>query len=327
MTDLLGTSPAQDLEQELERHRTALTGYCYRMLGSIFEAEDAVQEAMVRAWRSHGSFEGRSAFKSWLYRIATNVCMDMLNGRERRARPMDFGDAQAPVIENLGAQLPEATWILPAPDGRVVAGDGDPAELAAARETLKLAFMAALQHLPPRQRAGPILREALREEAAEAAELLGTSVASVNSALQRARATLDSLDVKAEAVSGEVDEQQRALLDRYLDTFERYDMEALTALLAEDATLSMPPYALWMRGPRDIVAWMLGPGHGCQGSRMLPTQANGMPAFGQYRPSPDGGHVPWGLHVVETDGERITGINVFLDTANLFPLFGLPPRL
>ncbi len=327
MTDLLGTSTTQDIEQQLEQHRTALTGYCYRMLGSIFEAEDAVQETMVRAWRSHERFEGRSALKSWLYKIATNVCLDMLGGRERRARPMDFGDAQAPVIENLGAELPEATWILPAPDGRVMPSGGDPAEVAAARETLKLAFMAALQHLPPRQRAVLILCEVLRWKASEAADLLGTSVASVNSALQRARATLETLDVQADGVSGEVDDEQQALLDRYLDSFTRYDMEALTALLAEDATLSMPPYSLWMRGPRDIAAWMIGPGHGCEGSRMIPTQANGMPAFGQYRPDPDGGHTPWGLHVIELDGDRITGINVFLDTPHLFPLFGLPARL
>ena len=327
MTDLLGTSPRQDVEQQLEQHRTALTGYCYRMLGSIFEAEDAVQETMVRAWRSHGSFEGRSALKSWLYKIATNVCLDMLDGRERRARPMDFGSAQEPVFENLGAPLPEATWLLPAPDGRVLPTDGDPAEVAAARETLKLAFMAALQHLPPRQRAVLILCEVLRWKASEAAELLGTSVASVNSALQRARATLDAADIGIDGPAAAPDEAQQALLDRYLDTFERYDMEALTALLHEDATLSMPPFTLWLQGPEDVVAWMLGPGHGCQGSRMLPTRANGMPAFGQYRPSAEGGHEPWGLHLLETDGDKITGINVFLDTASLFPVFGLPPRL
>ena len=325
MTDLL--SPQQDLEQQLEQHRKALTGYCYRMLGSIFEAEDAVQETMVRAWRSHSSFEGRSAFKSWLYKIATNVCLDMLQGRERRARPMDFGDAQAPVIENLGGHLPEATWILPAPDGRVMPEGGDPAEMAAARETLKLAFLSVVQHLPPRQRAVLILCEVLRWKASETAELLGTSVASVNSALQRARATLDAQDIDLDCVSPEADAEQAALLDRYLETFEAYDMDALARLLAEDATLSMPPFALWLRGIPDVITWMLGPGASCEGSRMIPTRANGMPAFGQYRPNPNGsGYHPWGLHVLEISDGRINGINVFLDTAHLFPVFGLPEQ-
>jgi RNA polymerase sigma-70 factor (ECF subfamily) len=326
MTDLLGTRDS-DVETRLEQHRKELTGYCYRMLGSIFEAEDAVQETMVRAWRSYDKFEGRSQLRSWLYRIATNVCMDALNGRERRARPMDFGPAQEPVIENLGDTLPEVSWLLPAPDGRVVPAGTDPAEVAAARETLKLAFMATLQHLPPRQRAVLILCEVLRWKATEAAELLDTSVASVNSALQRARATLEAANIQPTDSSGEIDAEQRDLLDRYLDSFERYDMDALTALLAEDATLSMPPYALWMQGPQDIVTWMLGPGYECEGSRMIETVANGSRAFGQYRKSPDGGHEPWGLHVLETRGGRITGINVFLDTASLFPVFGLPPRL
>ena len=325
MTDLL--SPQPGLEQQLEQHRKALTGYCYRMLGSIFEAEDAVQETMVRAWRSHSGFEGRAALKSWLYKIATNVCLDMLQGRERRARPMDFGDAQAPVIENLGGHLPEATWILPAPDGRVMPEGGDPAEMAAERETLKLAFLSVLQHLPPRQRAVLILCEVLRWKASEAAELLGSSVASVNSALQRARATLDEQDLDLDAVSGDADAEQTALLDRYLETFEAYDMDALATLLAEDASMNMPPFSLWLQGVEDIVAWMLGPGAACRGSRMVPTSANGMPAFGQYKPSEDGGHEPWGLHVLEIEDGKVTGLTVFLDTATLFPVFGLPPRL
>jgi RNA polymerase sigma-70 factor (ECF subfamily) len=241
---------------------------------------------------------------------------------------MDFGPAQEPVKENLGEMLPEATWLLPAPDARVLPTEGDPAEVAAARETLKLAFMHALQHLPPRQRAVLILCEVLRWKATEAAELLDTSVASVNSALQRARATLDAADIQPTDSSGEIDDEQRDLLDRYLDSFLRYDMESLTALLAEDATLSMPPWALWMQGPEDIVTWMLGPGYECEDSRMIETVANGSRAFGQYRKSKDGdGHEPWGLHVLETRDGKITGINVFLDTASLFPVFGLPPRL
>jgi RNA polymerase sigma-70 factor, ECF subfamily len=310
---------------ELERHRPELTGYCYRMLGSPFEAEDAVQETMVRAWRSLERFEGRSSLRSWLYSIATNACLDIIGGRERRARPMDLtsiGSAAGP----LGPVLPEDTWVLPVPEGRVIAADSDPAEVAASRETLRLAFVAALQHLPPRQRAVLILRDVLRWRASEVAELLDTSVASVNSALQRARATLDERDLTPEGTVHPDDEEQRALLARYLDAFERYDMDALTALLAEDATLSMPPYALWMRGHEDVVRWMLGPGADCRGSRLLPVAASGTIAFGQYRPSgPGGRHEPWALQVIETDGGRVTGINAFLDTAVLFPLFGLPP--
>jgi RNA polymerase sigma-70 factor (ECF subfamily) len=252
----------------------------------------------------------------------------MLNGRERRARPMDFGGPGTPELASLGGELPEATWILPIPDGRVAAASDDPAEVAASRETIQLAFIAALQHLPAKQRAVLILREVLRWKATEVAKLLDTSVASVNSALQRARATLDASDLTPEDVRGPVDDEQRALAARYADAFERYDMESLTALLHEDATLSMPPYALWLRGHADISAWMLGPGHGCEGSRMLATTANGSPAFGQYRPSgPGGRHEPWGLHVIESRDGCITAINVFLDTPHLFPLFGLPVRL
>ena len=314
-----------ELEARLEDHRSELRAHCYRMLGSAFEAEDAVQETMVRAWRALDRFEGRSKFRSWLYSIATNVCLDMLDGRERRARPMDFGAPGTPEPSSLGERLPEATWLLPIPDSQVLPDDGDPAEVAAARETLRLAFVAALQHLPPRQRAVLILREVLRWQASEVAELLDTSVASVNSALQRARATLDASDLSADAVGEPVDDAQRDLADRYADAFMRYDMDSLTALLHDEATLSMPPYALWMRGHEDIRAWMLGPGGDCEGSRLLPTSANGAPAFGQYRPSgPGGRHEPWGLHVLEIRDGRIVAINVFLDTAALFPLFGLP---
>ena len=310
-------------ELDLELYRRELTGYCYRMLGSAFEAEDAVQETMIRAWRGMDRFEGRSAVKSWLYRIATNVCLDMLGGSQRRARPMDFGPAG--TIEGPLVTRAETTWLEPIPDGRVLPDDGDPAELALARETLRLAFVAALQHLPARQRAVLILREVLRWKAAEVAELLDTSVASVNSALQRARAALDATDV-ADAPEP-MDGEQRALLDRYVSAFEDYDMDALVALLHEDATLSMPPYDLWLRGPEAISRWMLGPGAGCRGSKMVPVAANGLPAFGQYRPSgPGGSFEPWALVVIEYSGGRVTGLNSFLDTERLFPLFGLPAR-
>ena len=316
----LATKPSSD---ELEQYRAELTAYCYRMLASPFEAEDAVQETMLRAWRSLDRFEGRAALRSWLYRIATNVCLDMLNGRERRARPMDLGPAREPLEANLHAR-PEVTWIQPVPDELV----SDPAEVAVARDSVRLAFVAALQHLPARQRAVLILCEVLRWQASEVAELLETSVASVNSALQRARATIEENDLTASAGSTELSESDRDLLARYVKAFEDYDMEALTSLIQEDASQSMPPFDLWLKGRDDIFAWWFGPGIGCRGSRVIPAgSANGSPAFGQYKPSPDGGYEPWALQVLEISGGRIVEFTFFLDTETLFPLFGLPPRL
>ena len=320
------TLDPRELELQLEQYRKELTGYCYRMLGSAFEAEDAVQETLLRAWRSFDRFEGRSALRSWLYRIATNVCLDMLGGAQRRARPMDLAPAKT-ANTPLPAALPEATWILPIPDSRVMPEDGDPAEVAESRESIRLAFIAALQHLPPRQRAVLILREVLRWKAEEVAELLETTVASVNSALQRARSTIAASKVTATDTTRSMDDEQRALLARYVDAFERYDLDSLTSLLHEDATWSMPPYDLWLQTHDDIRAWCLGPGIGCRGSRLIPTTANGSPAFGQYKPSPDGGHEPWSLQVLEISGGLIVGASFFLDTASLFPLFGLPARL
>lgn len=313
-------------ELRLERHRTELTGYCYRMLGSLFEAEDAVQETMVRAWRGEQGFEGRSTLRSWLYRIATNVCMDALNGRKMRARPMDLAGPSTVATASL-AELPEVTWIGPAPDGRVLDETGDPAELTAQRESVRLAFVAALQRLAPKQRAVLILREVLGWRASEVAELLGVTIASVNSALQRARSVLAEHKPTATEPVRPMDQEQAVLLARYVEAFERYDMDGLAGLLREDAVLSMPPYELWLRGHADIREWMLGPGQGCRGSRLVPTLANGSPAFGQYRPSPAGGREPWALQVIEVTQGRIVGLNSFLDTETLFPLFGLPDRL
>jgi RNA polymerase sigma-70 factor (ECF subfamily) len=299
----------------LEQYRRELTGYCYRMLGSAFDAEDAVQETMVRAWRSLDRFEGRSALKSWLYRIATNVCFDALAGRERRARPMDLGPAQEPLFENL-AELPEVTWITPLPT---------PDELAEQRESLRLAFVAALQHLPPKQRAALILCEVLKWQATEAAKLLETSVASINSALQRARATLAKADI---AEPSALDDDTRALLERYVSAFEEYDIDRLTDLLHEDAVQSMPPISLWLQGRDDIFTWWLGPGIGCKGSKLVPVGlVNGMPAWGQYKPDPNGGREPWSLIVPEVSGGRIVELTFFLDTEHLFPLLGLPDHL
>jgi len=316
-----------DLELGLEQHRRELTGYCYRMLGSAFEAEDAVQETLVRAWRALDRFEGRAALRSWLYRIATNVCLDMLNGRKRRARPMDLGPARS-ADGPLPGTLSEEYWVEPMPDARVVPEDADPAEVAAARESVRLAFIAALQHLPPRQRAVLILREVLRWQASEVAELLDTSVASVNSALQRARATLDATAPSEEDAVEPLDDGQQALLEGYLEAFEAYDMDSLVALLHEDATLSMPPYDMWLRGVGDVVKWFVGPGAKCRGSRLLPVVANGCAAFGQYRPSgPGGRHQAWALQVIEVRDGRVVRINAFLDTERFFPLFGLPLEL
>jgi RNA polymerase sigma-70 factor (ECF subfamily) len=322
MTDVA----APDLERTLEQHRTELTGYCYRMLGSSFEAEDAVQEAMVRAWRGFDRFEGRSALRSWLYRIATNVCLDMIQGRQRRALPMDLvssssGDSEA------GPRLPESKWIQPIPDGRAVQPTEDPAEVTESRETIRVAFIAALQHLPARQRAVLILREVLRWKASEVAELLDTSVVSVNSALQRARSTLAESNVAESDVLMPQDEEQRALLARYVDAFERFDIDSLVALLHEDATMSMPPYELWLEGAGELRKWLLGAGSGCRGSRFEPVVANGSPAFAQWRAGGSGGSFEaWAIHVLRVSDGRISGIDFFVDP-DLFPLFGLPLRL
>src|SRR6266480_1853176 len=317
MDGLEGATQTAPAFGELEHHRRELTAYCYRMLASPFEAEDAVQDTLLRAWKSIDRFEGRSALRSWLYRIATNVCLDMLGGRERRARPMDLGPSGEPVAENL-RELSEVTWIEPIPD---------PAEETVERETIRLAFVAALQHLPPRQRAVLILREVLHWQASEVAELLDTSVASVNSALQRARATLSDADVHDSTPM--LEEADRELLERYVEAFERYDINALTELIHEDATQSMPPYDLWLTGRDDIFEWWLGPGIGCRGSRVIPTvAANGSPAFGQYKPSESGsGFDPWALQVLELSDGGIAELTFFLDTDRVFPLFGLPPGL
>ena len=309
--------------EDLEQHRRELTGYCYRMLGSGFEADDAVQETMVRAWRSIDRFEGRAALRSWLYRIATNVCLDMLRGRQRRALAMDLGPSSTADAFR-GATRPEHAWVSPIPDGRVLPEDGDPAELAEARESIRLAFVTALQLLPPRQRAVLILREVLRWQASEVAELLDTTVASVNSALQRARATLASHDRDAGATT--VDEAQQALLARYVDAFERYDISSLVALLHEDAVMSMPPFDFWLQGAEEIERFLLGPGSECRGSRVLVTAANGSAAFASYRPDGRGGHDGWAVHVLEVSGDRVVGQHSFLDP-RVFAAFGLPDHL
>lgn len=309
-------SRAPDLA-ELERHRQELTGYCYRMLGSPSEAEDAVQETLLNAWRASDRFEGRAAVRTWLYRIATNVCLNMLKSSQRRALPTEL-TPPASADARIGEPLPTAAWVEPIPDSCVLSDIGDPAEVAVSRESIRLAFIAALQRLPARQRAVLILRDVLGWQAAETADLLGTTVVAVNSALERARATLDT------GSPGEpfrpLDHRQQALLSRYVDAFERFDLDALTSLLHLDATLSMAPFKHWLRGPAELRRWYEGQGSGCRGSKLCPLVANGTPAFGQYRP----GGKPWALHVVHTSAGVITAIHSFVDTQRLFPLFGLP---
>jgi RNA polymerase sigma-70 factor (ECF subfamily) len=318
------STAAATVEAQLEGHRRELTAYCYRMLGSV-DAEDATQETMLRAWRAYDRFEGRAALRSWLYRIATNVCLDMLEGRKRRARPMDLGPAREPDAANLAVPT-DVAWLEPMPESSLLP-EGDPAAVAEARETLRLAFVAALQHLPPRQRAVLVLCEVLRWKASEVAELLDTSVASVNSALQRARATLEAVAPSRDAPAS-VEAADAELLARYVDAFERYDMDALTSLVREDATQSMPPFDLWLAGRDDIFTWWTGPGIACKGSRVVPVaNANGSPAFGQYKPAEGGGYAPWALQVLEIEDGRIVELSFFLDTERLFPRFGLPLSL
>jgi RNA polymerase sigma-70 factor (ECF subfamily) len=308
---------------DLEPFRQPLTGYCYRMLGSGSEAEDAVQETMIKAWRNLDRFEGRASLKSWIYRIATNVCLDMLQGPQRRARPMDLGPAST-ADTLLGAPLAESTWVQPVPDHLVMSG-GDPAEVTAERESIRLAFVAALQHLPARQRAVLILREVLRWRAAEVAELLGTSVASVNSALQRARATLDGVDVDS-ARPAAIDGPQTQLLDGFLDAFERYDVGGIVALLRDDVEFSMPPFRLWLRGPEEVAKFLVGQGAACEGARLIPVRANGGPGFACYHRVGDGVWAPWCIQVLQTEGEQITGWENHI-YPHLFALFGVPQRL
>jgi RNA polymerase sigma-70 factor, ECF subfamily len=310
---------------ELEEYRRELTGYCYRMLGSGFEADDAVQETLLRAWRAADSFEGRSSVRSWLYRIATNICLDMLRSRQRRALPMDLGPASPPVESLLGAPRPDDIWVSPIADSSVLSGD--PAEIAISRESIRLAFVAALQHLPARQRAALILCEVLKMPAAEAAATLDTSVPAVNSALQRARATMADVS----AFSSPSQAPSAELIDQYVDAFQRYDLTALFKLLHDDAVMSMPPYSMWLRGPADIVAFMREPGPAtCRGSVLVPVPGgpvNGVHGWAQYKPAPDGGYEPWALQVHDAAGDRFSRLTFFLDAERLFPRFGLPPRI
>ncbi|MGH7678182.1 MAG: sigma-70 family RNA polymerase sigma factor [Gemmatimonadaceae bacterium] len=323
MASVAASSPVSQLEQ----HRSALTGHCYRMLGSVVDAEDAVQETLLRAWKAIDGFQGQASVKTWLYRIATNVCLDTLESSKRmRVRPTDAYDGPVAVTDGLalGTQ-PREHWVEPIPDvlALPVAEEADPAERAILKESIRLAFVAALQYLPPRQRAVLLLTQVLAWSAAETAEALGMSVAAVNSAVQRARATLDARNPAV--VPRTLTKEQETLLARYVEAFERYDIDALSKLLHEEATMSMPPYELWLRGRESVAQWMLTYGIGCRGSRLLPVQsANGLPAFVQYR---QGGAQPWAVVLLEVDQDRVTSLHYFLDTETLFGKFGMPAQL
>jgi RNA polymerase sigma-70 factor (ECF subfamily) len=309
----------------LEAHRAALTGHCYRMLGSAADADDAAQETIVRAWRNLERFEGRSSLKTWLYRIATNVCLDLLANGSRRMRPIEEGPSLRSIEEAVLDTKERTHWLEPIPDARVLPHDADPHELAVLRQSIRLAFVAALQHLPPRQRAALLLTDVLGWSAAEVAECLDMTVAAVNSGLQRARATMAARNgiASPDALSDE----QTALLDRYVHAFHQYDVNGLVSLLREDATFSMPPLSLWLQGPELVRGWLTGPGAKCEGSRLVPIAASGSPAFAHYHPDGNGGHYAWGIIVLELDGNRIAGWNSFLDVETLFPIFGLPMTL
>jgi RNA polymerase sigma-70 factor, ECF subfamily len=319
------TSTSED--SRLEPFRAELTGYCYRMLGSSFEAEDAVQETLVRAWRSFDRYdERRASLRTWLYSIATNVCLDMLRGAQRRALAMDLSRA-ANAGAGIGEPTSEQIWIQPIPDSVALPMNSNPEDWAVQRETIRLAFVAALQHLPPRQRAVLILRDVLCWQAEEVAHLLGTTVASVTSALQRARSTLKAVDLTPGEPFRPSDRAQRELLTRYCDAFERHDITSLVALLHEDATMSMPPFMWWLRGRDQIRQALLDPDASCEGARLVPTAANGSPAFWQMRPGPDGGYVPFGLVLLDVFGGLIIGITTYLDADRLIALFGSPAEV
>lgn len=312
-------------ERELDSYRRELTAHCYRMLGSASEAEDAVQETYIRAWRAADRFEGRSSLRSWLYRIATNICIDMSRTPQRRARPVDLGPASRPDPSLAGTTWDDAHWLSPIPDERV-SSSTDPATAAEVHESIRLAFVAALQFLPARQRAVLVLCEVLKWPAAEVAELLDTSVASVNSALQRARATLATADLDDVSPVPLV-EADADLLDEFVDAFAAYDVARLVTLLRDDVRFSMPPYPIWLEGPDDVASWLLGPGIECKDGRILPAgSGNGCPAFASYRKDPAGGFSPWALHILEISDGGIAAWTNFLD-ADLFPAFGVPRHL
>jgi RNA polymerase sigma-70 factor (ECF subfamily) len=324
MTERTVTEERPELD---DSYRAELFAHCYRMMGSVHDAEDLVQETYLRAWRSYHSFEARSSLRTWLYRIATNACLTALEGRNRRPLPTGLGaDSSDPAAELV--QQPEVPWLQPVPDTLVTGAPGDPASIVGSRESIRLAFVAAMQHLPPRQRAVLILRDVLRWRAAEVAELLGMTTAAVNSALQRAHAQLDQVAATEEATVEPEDVAQRELLDRYMAAFEAYDTEAMVALFTEDAVWEMPPFTGWYQGAESIVRLISlnCPASGPEDMRMVPTRANGQPAFGLYMRDHDGVHRAFQIQVLTLGATGVTHVGAFFDTG-LFAAFGLPEEL
>jgi RNA polymerase sigma-70 factor (ECF subfamily) len=315
-------TPQTPAIEDLESHRAAITGHCYRMLGSVFDAEDATQDTLARAWKALSQFDGRSSLRTWLYRISTNVCLDYLQSRRRRMCPTENGSPCAVPAAGDLSQEPIEFWIEPIPDIDSIPSDEDPVKRALLRESIRLAFVAALQRLPPKQRAVLLLNDVLDFSSAETAAALSLSVASVNSALQRARETMGKPQPSADLAP-----PQESVVREYMDAFERYDIPALTSLLRDDVAFSMPPYSLWLQGPAAVASWMQSFGSGCRGSRLIRVEACASPAFAQYRRSTAGGFRAWGLILLELENDRIAAITTFLDADRLFPRFGLPLTL
>ncbi|MFB4317040.1 sigma-70 family RNA polymerase sigma factor [Actinomadura sp. 21ATH] len=316
----------REFQQQADPYRRELLAHCYRMLGSIHDAEDLVQETYLRAWKSYGGFEGRSSLRTWLYRIATNCCLTAIDQRGHRPLPSGLGapsdEPERPVVPS-----PEVPWLEPAPDALLADDPADPATIVASRETTRLAFVAALQHLPPNQRVVLILRDVLKWKAAEVAELLEISTASANSALQRARAQLQQAAPTEDAMVEPTDPGQRELLDRYATLFENADINGLVELFKEDALWEMPPFPEWFVGRETIARLIIaqcGPEPG--DFRLLPTAANGQPGFGLYKRGEEGGYHPYQIQVLTITGEGVSRASVFFDVS-LFPFFGLPESL
>jgi len=311
----------QAFERLVEGHRRELTAHCYRMLGSIHDAEDAVQETYLRAWRSYGGYEGRASLRTWLHRIATNTCLTALEGRVRRPLPSGLGGPSDAPEAPLRAPATDVPWLQPLPDALV-----DPATVVAARGSLRLALVAALQNLPPRQRAVLILRDVLAWRAPEVASLLGTSTAAVKSTLQRARARLDEVAPDEDLVTEPDVAGDRELIDRYVAAFEHADMDALLDLLQEGVELEMPPYLEWFSGKKDVVRFLAARVGGKGRLRMVPTRANGQPAVATYERGGDGVYRAYFTQVftLAPGAREIARITVFLDDPGLFRHFGMP---
>ncbi|KQU04490.1 RNA polymerase subunit sigma-70 [Rhodococcus sp. Leaf7] len=306
-----------------EPYRRELLAHCYRMTGSIHDAEDLVQDTLVRGWKGYANFKGDSSLRTWLYRIATNTCLTSLEGRKRRPLPSGLGTPSSDPSDEL-VERHEIAWLEPAPPfGDPV--DDDPASMVGSRESVRLAFIAALQHLSARQRAVLVLREVLQWKASEVAELLGTTPAAVNSLLQRARGQIDAIMPDENSVVEPESAETRELLKRYVDGFENYDIDGIVKLFAAEAIWEMPPFVGWYRGPADIGALISTkcPATGPESMRMMATTANGQPAFGLYMLGEDGVHHPFQLHVLEVVDNRVAHVACFFDTT-LFERFGLP---